>query len=102
MLLRPAIQNMESSFMFDGVDKTVHLSIFTWLGFCFVAAFPRVKFSTFFYIMLIYSILTEILQDEMALGRSLEGLDLVADTFGVLLGYIVFRRLEKLKHWAFV
>jgi VanZ family protein len=97
MLLRAGVENMEFSFMFSGIDKILHLSIFAWLGFCFVAAFPRVKFSTFIYIMLIYSILTEILQDEMALGRSLEGLDLVADTFGVVLGYIVFRRVEQLK-----
>ena len=31
----------------------------------------------------------------MQLGRSLEGLDLVADTIGVLLGYYVFQKLRQ-------
>ncbi len=46
--------------------------------------------------MLFYSMLTEILQDEMKLGRSLEGLDLVADTIGALLGYFLFKKLKKI------
>jgi hypothetical protein len=40
--------------------------------------------------------LTEILQDEMNLGRSLEGLDLVADVIGVLIGYIAFLKIKSL------
>ena len=95
MLLKPGVENMEYPFMFDGIDKILHLSIFAMLGFCFMAAFPKIKFRYFIQIMLIYAILTEILQDEMQLGRSLEGLDLVADTIGVLLGYYVFQKLRQ-------
>lgn len=95
MLLKPGVENMEYPFMFDGIDKVLHLSIFAMLGFCFMAAFPKIKFRYFIQIMLIYAILTEILQDEMQLGRSLEGLDLVADTIGVLLGYYVFQKLRQ-------
>lgn len=46
--------------------------------------------------MLIYSILTEILQNEMGFGRSLETLDLVADTLGVLIGYFAFTQLKRI------
>ena len=96
MLLRPGIENMEFPFMFNGIDKILHLSIFAMLGFCFIAAFPKIKLSYYIYILLIYSLLTEIAQDEMNLGRSLEFLDLVADTIGVFLGYLVFNRLKRI------
>ena len=95
MLLKPGVENMEYPFMFDGIDKILHLSIFGMLGFCFMAAIPKIKFRYFIQIMLIYAILTEIFQDEMQLGRSLEGLDLVADTIGDLLGYYVFQKLRQ-------
>ncbi len=96
MLLKPGVENMEYPFMFNGIDKVLHLCIFTLLGFSFMCAFPKIKFLTFIQIMLIYGMATEILQDEMELGRSLEGLDLVADTIGVLVGYFVF---VKAKSW---
>ncbi|MGZ5285349.1 MAG: VanZ family protein [Kaistella sp.] len=96
MLLRPGVENLEYPFMFDGIDKILHVTIFAMLGFCFVAAFPKAKFIYFFQIMLGYSILTEILQDEMGWGRSLEVLDLVADTVGILLGYYLFVKVKTL------
>ena len=96
MLLRPGLENYEFPFMFEGIDKILHLAIFAMLGFCFMAALPKIKFSYFIQIMLIYGLLTEILQDEMNWGRSLEFLDLVADTIGVLLGYLLFFRLKRI------
>ncbi|WP_369413229.1 VanZ family protein [Kaistella montana] len=96
MLLKPGVENQEYPFMFEGIDKVLHLSIFTMLGFCFMATFPKIKFMSFIQIMLIYALLTEILQDEMGLGRSLEGLDLVADTIGVLIGYFIFVRVKRM------
>jgi VanZ family protein len=95
MLLRPGVENHEYFFMFDGIDKVLHLSIFAALGFCFIAAFPRIRFSYFFQIILTYAFLTEILQDEMKLGRSMETLDIVADTIGCLIGYYIYKLLAK-------
>lgn len=46
--------------------------------------------------MLIYAFLTEILQDEMHLGRSMENLDILADTIGILVGYYVFMKMKRL------
>lgn len=95
MLLRPGVENHEYFFMFDGIDKVLHLSIFAALGFCFIAAFPSIRFSYFFQIILIYAFLTEIFQEEMKLGRSMETLDIVADTIGCLIGYYIYKVLAK-------
>jgi VanZ family protein len=95
MLLRPGVENREYFFMFDGIDKVLHLGIFAMLGFLFIAAFPRIRFSYYFQIILIYAFLTEILQEEMNLGRSMETLDIVADTIGCLLGYYIYKELVK-------
>ncbi|WP_373428031.1 VanZ family protein [Chryseobacterium sp. PTM-20240506] len=95
MLLKPGEENHEYWFMFNGIDKVLHVSIFAMLGFCFIAAFPKIKFSYFFQIILIYAFLTEILQEEMGLGRSMETLDIVADVVGCLLGYYIYKMLVK-------
>ena len=95
MLLKPGEENHEYWFMFNGIDKVLHLSIFAMLGFCFMAAFPKIKFSYFFQIILIYAFLTEILQEEMGLGRSMEILDVVADAIGCLIGYYTYKVLIK-------
>lgn len=95
MLLKPGEENHEYWFMFSGIDKVLHLSIFAALGFSFIATFPRIKFSYFFQIILIYAFLTEILQEEMGLGRSMETLDIVADTVGCLIGYYTYRLFIK-------
>lgn len=95
MLLKPGEENHEYWFMFNGIDKVLHLSIFGALGFCFMAAFPKIKFYYFFQIILIYAFLTEILQEEMGLGRSMEALDIVADIIGCLLGYYIYKFLVK-------
>ena len=81
--------------MFDGFDKVVHLSIFAALGFLFTASFPKIKFIYFFQIILLYGFLTEILQEEMGLGRSMEFLDVVADAIGCLIGYFTYKLLIK-------
>ncbi|WP_294207648.1 VanZ family protein [uncultured Chryseobacterium sp.] len=93
MLLRPGEENHEYWFMFNGIDKVLHLSIFAALGFCLIAAFPKIRFSYFIQVILIYAFLTEILQEEMGLGRSMETLDVVADAIGCLIGYKTYKVL---------
>lgn len=95
MLLRPGEENHEYWFMFSGIDKILHLSIFAALGFFFIAAFPKIRFYYFIQIIMLYAFLTEILQQEMGLGRSMETLDIVADTIGCLIGYYIYKFLEK-------
>nr|WP_291933437.1 VanZ family protein [Chryseobacterium sp.] len=91
MLLKPGEENHEYWFMFNGIDKVLHLSIFAALGFSLIAAFPKIKFSYFFQIILLYAFLTEILQEEMGLGRSMETLDVVADAIGCIIGYYTYK-----------
>ncbi len=95
MLLKPGEENHEYWFMFNGIDKVLHVSIFAMLGFSFIATFPRIKFSYFFQIILLYAFLTEILQEEMGLGRSMETLDILADIIGCLIGYSIYKALIK-------
>jgi hypothetical protein len=97
MLLKPGVENLEYDFMIDisGIDKVAHVCIFAALSFSFIAAFPKIKFSYFFQIILIYAFLTEILQEEMGLGRSMETLDIVADAIGCLIGYYAYKILVK-------
>lgn len=96
MLLRPGVENHEYWFIFPGIDKVVHLSIFAVLGFCILAAFPRMKLHTYIYLILIYAFVTEILQDVMNVGRSAEFLDVVADTVGCAIGYLLYLKLNSL------
>lgn len=95
MLLRPGVENREYWFMFTGIDKVLHISIFTMLGFLFTAVYPRMRFLKFIYIMALYAFVTEILQDAMRLGRSAETYDIVADMVGVLAGYYIYRYLKE-------
>lgn len=95
MLLKPGQENHEYWFMFTGIDKLLHFSIFAALGFFFMAAFPKIRFYYFIQIILIYAFLTEILQEEMGFGRSMETLDVIADTVGCLIGYYIYKLFIK-------
>ncbi len=48
MLLKPGEENHEYWFMFSGIDKVLHLSIFAALGFLSSLHFPRLNSLTFF------------------------------------------------------
>ncbi|AKH95725.1 VanZ family protein [Elizabethkingia anophelis] len=100
LLLKPGSEDAEHFFLFPHFDKVGHAGVFFGLGFLLIAAFPKLKFITYIQIMLCFAFLTEILQDEMHLGRAMEGLDVVADTVGALIGYLVyqflFRKLQNL------
>ncbi|QIG90600.1 VanZ family protein [Chryseobacterium sp. POL2] len=95
MLLRPGVENKEYPFMFPGIDKVLHLSIFGFLGFCILVAFPNLKKSTYLLIGLAYALITEIFQEIMDYGRSLEILDLFADMLGFSIAILVYNRLSQ-------
>ncbi|WP_417427601.1 VanZ family protein [Halpernia sp.] len=95
MLLKPGIENQEYWFMFPGIDKIIHLSIFAFLGFCISISFIRLHFFYFLLIILLYGISTEVLQEVMGLGRSFEFLDILADILGSLIGYIIYKFVLK-------
>ncbi|MCG2794150.1 MAG: VanZ family protein [Weeksellaceae bacterium] len=96
MLLRPGVENKEYFFMFPNLDKLIHFSIFCLLGFLFRLRFPKISLVQFFLILISYALLTEILQDVMNVGRSLEILDAVADTLGLSLAYYICNKYFKI------
>ncbi|MGP1500717.1 MAG: VanZ family protein [Bergeyella cardium] len=95
MLLRPAKQIPHSLFVFHGVDKVLHFLIFTLLGFLFRLRFPQQSFIKFILILFSYALITEILQGIMNLGRSMEALDLLMNTLGIISGFFGVRLIDK-------
>ncbi len=93
MLLRRGIENKEYWFVFPGIDKLIHLSIFAFLGFTLLMSFRKLNLIYFLGIIFIYGLGTEILQEVMHMGRSFELLDILADIVGSLLGLITYRLL---------
>lgn len=95
MLLRAGTEKKEYWFVFNGIDKVLHVSIFAVLGFLLVSAYPKIRFLYFIQIMLLYALVTEILQDQMQMGRSLENLDVVADMLGTIIGYWIYKSIKR-------
>lgn len=99
MLLKSGQDLPQISFLemlnFAEVDKVIHVGIFVMLAFLLKLNFPRMSFLLFIIITFLYSVLTEVLQEYMALGRSMELYDLFADIFGLLIGYFSAQFLLK-------
>lgn len=95
MLLKPGIENKEYWFMFAGIDKVMHLSIFAFLGFSILMSYKQIKFYHFLVIVFLYGLATEVLQEVMHMGRSFELLDILADILGAVLGFLLYRLLLK-------
>lgn len=96
MLLKPGVENKEYWFMFSGIDKIIHLSIFAFLGFSLMLSFKNLKFPLFFIIILLYGFATEIAQNLMGLGRSFELYDILADMVGAIIGYYIYSLFIKI------
>jgi hypothetical protein len=84
-------ENQEYWFMFSGIDKIIHLSIFAFLGLSFSAAFPKPIFHIHIYNAYL-RIPHRNPSRRMHLGRNMETLDIIADTIGVFIGYFFFRK----------
>ncbi|MFB9121143.1 VanZ family protein [Bergeyella porcorum] len=89
ILLRPGIET-EGIRLFPHADKVVHFAAFFILGFLLKATFPKIRFSIYAILIISYGLLTEVLQGVMQWGRTLEFLDLVADTLGGFLALYLY------------
>lgn len=96
ILLRPTSDVDEENLWitFDNIDKVVHIFSFIVLGFCYRLAFPKQKIVSFCLVMLGYAMLTEILQEVMELGRTMELMDFIADGIGIFIGYILWKKIK--------
>ncbi|MXV37511.1 hypothetical protein GO491_02290 [Flavobacteriaceae bacterium Ap0902] len=72
-------------------DKIVHMLMFVILGFFIVPSFPKINPILLAFILSGFGYLTELLQHWLPTGRTFEFYDWVADSFGVIIGFIVYR-----------
>lgn len=93
ILLRPGIE-AGGIRLFPHADKVVHFAAFFILGFLLKATFPKIRFSIYITLIITYGLLTEVLQGVMQWGRTMEFLDLVADTLGGLLALAIYSKMK--------
>lgn len=96
MLLKHGTENKEYFFMLPGIDKLLHFSIFIFLGWCIKAAFPKLNITTYILYNIAYAAITEILQELMQLGRSMELFDFIVDLLGSFVAYYSFPFFQKI------
>ena len=98
ILLRPTsdLDLPKNFFSFEGMDKVVHFLIFALLAYLYKMAFPRHSIVRELLFLSAYALLTEIMQEQMQLGRSGDPLDLLADIFGILVGIFMFNLAKKI------
>lgn len=95
ILLKPSdIEDSELYFSFSGMDKMIHVVAFGVLGLLYCISFPRQNKSVSVVIMLGYAIASEVLQEIMKLGRTMEAMDVVADSVGVFLGVFLWEKIK--------
>lgn len=93
-LLRPSRERKEEFwFYFENIDKVGHFLSFVVLGFLYNVVFSKQKFYVFLGIIIIYAGLTELLQEMMKMGRSMEFADFLADILGGILGYWLYKKI---------
>lgn len=85
---------------FTGVDKFVHIVMFSSWAIAIRYDFPSVKPWLVFVLGLGFSLFTEILQLFVE-GRSFDLYDMVADGIGLLLGLILTRPATKVLNYIF-
>ena len=84
----------------SGEDKWIHVCMYLGLGFVTCWSLDRNgKSMPPLYLLLLgvfmWGVLMEVLQQLMAIGRSLEILDMVADLAGAIAGLILYRFMER-------
>ena len=96
ILLKPIkIKSKDLLLTFDGMDKCIHVLLFAVLALCYLLSFMKSRFLVFLGIIGGYALATEVLQEVMGLGRSMEMLDWLADMLGILLAFGVWKRYSQ-------
>ena len=97
ILLRPTsdLDLPKNFFSFEGMDKVVHSLIFALLAYLYKMAFLRHSIVRELLLLSAYALLTEIMQEQMQLGRSGDPLDILADVLGIFAGVFIFNLTKK-------
>jgi len=78
--------------LFDGIgwgDKIIHFILFFFLSFFALAGWP-LSIKKVIVFILVYALLSEVLQEFYVPGRSFQLYDLVADTVGLIAALLIF------------
>lgn len=93
LLLKPT---ENTTIMFWGFDKLVHIIFFAILTILIKIAFKtKYTYSVWIILIISYAIVIEILQHLMKLGRSFSLFDIIADVIGI---YLVIKLTTSSKH----
>ena len=102
-------QNMPGSFLFSipHFDKIIHMSMYAALGFVALAESRRNRPRLGMHALLLLSIfatsaLIEILQATVITNRSAEWFDLLANSLGLIAGYIAYRLIGPWRIFRFL
>lgn len=82
------------------MDKIVHIIMFLVLGFFIKPSYPQKSRGLLCVILVLYGLLIEILQENLPTGRSFELTDLLADFFGVIIGFIIYEVYKSKKSYS--
>lgn len=101
--------NMPGSFLFDipHIDKIIHMVMYTALGFVALSESrldpPRLAWHVLLlFIIFAMSATIEILQATVIPARSAEWFDLLANSFGLIAGYIAYRLVGSWRIFRFL
>lgn len=95
ILLRPTSDLPHNFPSFEGMDKVVHFLIFALLAYLYKKAFPKHSIVKELLLLAGYALLTEIMQEQMQMGRSGDPMDMLADILGIFAGVFVFNLTKK-------
>ncbi len=95
ILLRPTSDLPRNFPSFEGMDKVVHFLIFALLTYLYRMAFPKHSIVRELLLLSAYALLTEIMQEQMQMGRTGDPLDMLADVLGILTGMFAFNLTKK-------
>jgi len=97
--LLPA-SNLPNIPFFTGEDKVIHFGMYAGLGFiaCWSLNISNNRFKSYPLLLLfvfMWGVVMEILQRLMAKGRSLEGMDMLANFAGAIVGLLAYNYMIK-------
>ncbi|MGY6562785.1 MAG: VanZ family protein [Luteibaculaceae bacterium] len=77
------------------LDKVYHLLFYAWLTFCFYLSYSRIKPWVVFLLVFLFGLVIEVLQELLFLERSGSLQDVLFNSMGIILGYLLYLLTSK-------
>jgi VanZ family protein len=87
--LKPLPDDFADWFHVPYKDKALHVFAFASLTGWFASLLEQRRWAQLCFCLLLYGILIEMAQSQMAIGRSADAIDVAADSLGVLVGVVL-------------